>query len=63
MSHYVRDNYSVLLNMAPIYHIVIVHVIWTSWAHEWRLRFCSLRMGYYTRLLVAGFIKDVQHPD
>jgi hypothetical protein len=20
-------------------------------------------MGYYTRLLVAGFIKDVQHPD
>jgi hypothetical protein len=25
--HYVRDNYSVLLNMAPVYHIVAVRVI------------------------------------
>jgi hypothetical protein len=25
--HYVRDNYSVLLNMAFVYHIVVVRVI------------------------------------
>jgi hypothetical protein len=25
--HYVRDNYSVLSNMAPVYHIVVVRVI------------------------------------
>jgi hypothetical protein len=25
--HYVRDNYSVLLNMAHVYHIVSVRVI------------------------------------
>jgi hypothetical protein len=48
MGHYVRDNYSVLWNMAPIYHIVTVRVIWTSWTHVWRLRFCFLRMGYDT---------------
>jgi hypothetical protein len=27
MGHYIRNNYSVLLNMAPIYHIVVVCVI------------------------------------
>jgi hypothetical protein len=46
MGHYVRDNYSILSNMAPIYHIIIVHVIWTSWAHVWRLCFCFLGTGY-----------------
>jgi hypothetical protein len=44
--HYVRDNYSVLSNVAPAYHIVIVRVIWISWAHVWRLCFCFLWMGY-----------------
>jgi hypothetical protein len=32
--------------MAPIYHIIIVRVICTSWAHIWRLHFCFLGMGY-----------------
>jgi hypothetical protein len=32
--------------MADVYHIVIVRVIWTSWAHVWRLRFRFLVMGY-----------------
>jgi hypothetical protein len=27
MCDYVRNNYSVLLNMAPVYHIVVVRVI------------------------------------
>jgi hypothetical protein len=44
--HYVRDNYSVLSNMAPIYHIVTVRVIWTSWAHVWSLCLCFLSIGY-----------------
>jgi hypothetical protein len=44
--HYVKDNYSVLSNMAPVYHIVVVRVIWTSWVHIWRLHFCFLGMGY-----------------
>jgi hypothetical protein len=46
--HYVRDNYSVLSNMVPVYHIVTVRVIWTSLAHVWRLRFRFLRTGYDT---------------
>jgi hypothetical protein len=25
--HYVRDNYSVLLNMALVYHVIVVRVI------------------------------------
>jgi hypothetical protein len=25
--HYLRDNYFVLLNMAPVYHIIVVRVI------------------------------------
>jgi hypothetical protein len=46
MGHYVGDNYSILSNMAPAYHIVVVRVILTSWAHVWRLRFCFLGTGY-----------------
>jgi hypothetical protein len=37
--------------MAPIYHIVVVRMIWTSWAHVWRLHFYFLGMGYDTRTL------------
>jgi hypothetical protein len=43
---YVRDNYSVLSIMAPVYYIVTVCVIWTSRAHVWRLHFHFLGMGY-----------------
>jgi hypothetical protein len=46
MGHYVRDNYSVLSNMALVYHIVDVRVIWTFWAHIWSLHF---------RFLITGF--------
>jgi hypothetical protein len=46
MGHYVRDNYFVLSNMAHVYHIVVVRVIWTSWAHVWRLHFYFLGMEY-----------------
>jgi hypothetical protein len=46
MGHCVRDNYFVLSNMAPVYHIVVVRVIWTSWAHVCRLCFRFLRTGY-----------------
>jgi hypothetical protein len=42
---YVRDSYSILSNMAHVYHIVVVRVICTSWAHVWRLRFRFLGMG------------------
>jgi hypothetical protein len=49
--HYVRDNYSVLLNMAPAYHIVVVRVILTSCAYVWRLHFPFLETGYDTDLL------------
>jgi hypothetical protein len=44
--HYVGDNYSILSNMAHVYHIVAVRVIWTSWAHVWRLCLCFLRTRY-----------------
>jgi hypothetical protein len=44
-SQYVRDNYSVLSNMAHVYHIVVIRVIWISWAHVWRLRFRFLETG------------------
>jgi hypothetical protein len=44
--HYVRDNYCVLSNMAPVYHIVVVRVIWTSWAYVRRLHFRFIGMGY-----------------
>jgi hypothetical protein len=27
MGYFVRNNYSVLLNMAPVYHIVAIRVI------------------------------------
>jgi hypothetical protein len=33
MGHYVRDNYSILSNIASIYHIVTIHVIGTSLTH------------------------------
>jgi hypothetical protein len=46
--HYVRDNYTVLSNIAHVYHIVVVRVIWTSWTHVWRLHFCFLGTGYGT---------------
>jgi hypothetical protein len=32
--------------MAPLYHIVVIRVILTSWAHVWRLHFYFLGMGY-----------------
>jgi hypothetical protein len=35
-----------LLNMESGYHIVTMRVIWTSWAHVWRLRSLFLGMGY-----------------
>jgi hypothetical protein len=46
MGHFVRNNYSVLLNMAPVYHIVAIRVNKTSWVHVWRLHFHYLRTGY-----------------
>jgi hypothetical protein len=39
-----------LLNMESGYHIVTICVIWTSWAHVWRLRSLFLRTGYDTAL-------------
>jgi hypothetical protein len=50
--HYVRDNYSVLLNMAHVYYIVTIRVIWTSWAHVWRFRFCFFRTEYDSRAII-----------
>jgi hypothetical protein len=46
MGNYVRDIYSVLWNIASVYHIVTIRVICTSWAHVWRLQFCLLGLGY-----------------
>jgi hypothetical protein len=31
------------MNMAHVYHIVTVRVIWTSWTHVWRLHFHFLK--------------------
>jgi hypothetical protein len=33
--------------MAYVYHIVVIRVNETYWAHVWRLRFRYLRMGYH----------------
>jgi hypothetical protein len=43
---YFLQTHGSLSNMAPVYHIVVVRVIWTSWAHIWRLCFRFLKMGY-----------------
>jgi hypothetical protein len=54
----VINKYFVLLSMESVYHIVVIRVNETSWAHVWRLRFRYHGTGYdnsrvQTELLVA----------
>jgi hypothetical protein len=43
---YVRTITRYFNNNASVYHIVAMRVIWTSWAHVWRLRSLFLGTGY-----------------
>jgi hypothetical protein len=41
-----KTYYLFIYNIASVYHIVTMRVIWTSWAHVWRLRSLFLGTGY-----------------